>query len=91
MAAFGVQDVHAASHWGSLPGAETLEGALGAAAAPAPAAAGLAGLTEKLLGPAKVLNGSLPAAVREVRLLCPTALLCLLTCLQASLKKAQVW
>ncbi|CAK0738447.1 hypothetical protein CVIRNUC_001044 [Coccomyxa viridis] len=65
MAAFGVQDVHAASHWGGLPAAETPEGARSAAAAPAPAAAGLAGLAEKLLGPAKVMNGSLPAAFRE--------------------------
>ena len=70
MAAFGVQDVHAASHWGGLPAAETPEGARSAAAAPAPAAAGLAGLTEKLLGPAKVMNSSLPAAVREVETLC---------------------
>ena len=84
MAAFGVQDVHAASHWSSLPAAETPEGARSAAAAPAPVAAGLAGLTEKLLGPAKIMNGSLSAAVQEVRLLRPTALLCLQDCLQAS-------
>ena len=74
MAAFGVQDVHAASHWGGLPAAETPEGARSAAAAPAPAAAGLAGLAEKLLGPAKVMNGSLPAAFREVDTLCPTSI-----------------
>ena len=66
MAAFGVQDVHAASHWSSLPAAESPEGDRSPAAAPALAAASLAGLTEKLLGPAKVTNGSLPAAVREV-------------------------
>ena len=66
--------MHAASHWGSLPGAESPEGARSPTAAPAPAAASLAGLTEKLLGPAKVMNGSLPAAVREVEPLRPTSI-----------------
>ena len=73
MAAFGVQDVNAASHWGGLPAAESPEGARSPTAAPAPVAASLAGLTEILLGPAKVMNGSLPAAVREVLTLRPAS------------------
>ena len=67
MATFGMQDIHAMSGWGISAAAETpAAGGTAAALAPAPAVSGLAVLTEKLLGPAKVLDGSLPAAIREV-------------------------
>ena len=73
MATIGVQDVNAASEWNALLPAGSSEAESPAAAklrtavlAPAPAVSGLKGLTEKLLGPAKTMNVSLPAAVREV-------------------------
>jgi len=75
MTAIGVQDVNAASEWDALlpdgssiaesPAAANLRPAV---LAPAPAVSGLKGLTEKLLGPAKTTDVSLPAAVREVRM-----------------------
>lgn len=68
MAAFGVQDVHAASEWSTLGTAAGPAAGKAAAAglAPAPAVSGLAGLTGKLLGSPKAVNDTLPAAVSEV-------------------------
>ncbi len=75
MAAIGVQDVNAASEWDALlpAGSSKVESTAtaklrAAVLAPAPAVSGLKGLTEKLLGPAKTTNVSLPAAVREVQM-----------------------
>jgi hypothetical protein len=67
MATFGMQDIHAMSGWGLSATVETpSSGGTAAAQAPAPAVSGLAVLTEKLLGPAKVLSETLPDAIREV-------------------------
>ena len=79
MATFGMQDIHAMSGWGSSAAAETpAAGGTAAGLAPAPAVSGLAVLTEKLLGPAKVSDGSLPAAILEVGCLyCKTSDTCM--------------